>query len=99
MRFLLLGLTLILAAGQALAAPAPQTHPFDAEDLAMMSRVSDPQLAPDDSQVAFSVRETDYAANKGITSIWMLDLKQPGAKPRKIIVGNSPRWSPDGKTL
>ena len=77
MRFLLLSLTLLLAAGQALAAQSPQTHPFDAKDLAMMSRVSDPQLAPDNSQVAFSVRETEYAANKGITSIWLLALPQP----------------------
>ncbi|HEV2110429.1 MAG TPA: LpqB family beta-propeller domain-containing protein, partial [Gammaproteobacteria bacterium] len=89
-------LALSLFAAQALAAPGP--HPFDAHDLVMMDRVSDPHLSPDGSQVAFSVRETDYAANKGVTSVWVQSLGK-GAEPRKLAEGNSPRWSPDGKTV
>ncbi|HET7651372.1 MAG TPA: S9 family peptidase [Gammaproteobacteria bacterium] len=99
MKALLSALFLAVVAVPALAAPSVQTHPFDAMDLAMMSRVGDPQLAPGGSRLAFSVRETDYAANKGITSVWTLDLGTPGAKPEKLIVGNSPRWSANGKDL
>lgn len=89
-------LALSLLAAPALAASAP--HPFDAHDLVMMDRVSDPHLSPDSSQVAFAVRETDYAANKGVTSVWVQSLDK-GAEPRKLAEGNSPRWSADGKTV
>ena len=74
-------------------------HPFDAHDLVMMDRVSDPHLSPDGSLVAFTVRETDYAANKGISSIWMLDMGQGDVTPQKLAPGNSPRWSADGKYI
>ncbi|HEX6550593.1 MAG TPA: S9 family peptidase [Gammaproteobacteria bacterium] len=99
MKSLLTVLVLALFATPAFAAGSASTHPFNAMDLAMMARVSDPHLSPDGAEVAFSVRETDYAANKGMTSIWTLNLKQPGAKPQKLMPGNSPRWSADGKTL
>ncbi|MGH8271086.1 MAG: TolB family protein, partial [Gammaproteobacteria bacterium] len=95
MKSLFVALVFMSAAGSALAAP----HPFTVHDLVMMDRVSDPQLAPNGSQVAFSVRETDYAANKGITSVWVLNLNVRGAEPQKLATGNSPGWSPDGKTL
>jgi dipeptidyl aminopeptidase/acylaminoacyl peptidase len=97
MKLLLSALALLLVAGPIFAADTP--HPFDAHDLVMMDRVNDPQLSPDGTQVAFTVRETDYAANKGITSVWLLDLGQPDAKPWKLAVGSSPHWSADGKSL
>jgi len=97
MKSLLTAFVLLSSTVPALAAAAP--HPFDAQDLVMMDRVSDPHLSPDGSAVAFAVRETDYAANKGVTSVWVLDLDAAGAKPQKLAEGNSPRWSADGKTL
>ncbi|MEP6484243.1 MAG: S9 family peptidase [Rudaea sp.] len=68
----------------------------------MMDRVSDPQLSPDGKRVAFQLRETDYAGNKGVTSIWQLDLATHDAEPVKLALGytaSSPRWSPDGKYI
>ena len=97
MKLLLSALALLLATGPAFATDTP--HPFNARDLVMMDRVNDPQLSPDESKVAFSVRQTDYAANKGITSIWVLDLGHPDAKPLKLSEGNSPHWSADGKSI
>ncbi|MGH8091515.1 MAG: TolB family protein, partial [Rudaea sp.] len=79
------------------------THPFDVHDLVMMNRLGDPQLSPDGSKIAFQMRETDYAANKGTSGIWMLDLSAKDAKPVRLtdkeISASSPRWSADGKSI
>jgi dipeptidyl aminopeptidase/acylaminoacyl peptidase len=79
------------------------THPFDVHDLVMMNRAGDPQLSPDGKHVAFSMRETDYAANKGSNGIWMLDLSAQDAKPVRLtdkeVSASSPRWSADGKSV
>jgi dipeptidyl aminopeptidase/acylaminoacyl peptidase len=79
------------------------THPFDVHDLVMMNRAGDPQLSPDGKHVAFSMRETDYAAKKGSNGIWMLDLSAQDAKPVRLtdkeVSASSPRWSADGKSV
>ncbi|GAB3793461.1 prolyl oligopeptidase family serine peptidase [Dyella agri] len=74
-------------------------HPFNVRDLVMMQRVSDPQLSPDGRHAAFSVRSTDYAANKGVNAIYIQDLD--GGEPRSVVnmAANTPRWSPDGRSL
>jgi dipeptidyl aminopeptidase/acylaminoacyl peptidase len=73
-------------------------HPFDVRDLVMVQRVSEPQLSPDGKWVAYQLRQTDYAANKGINGIWVLDLGAKDAQPRKLVAqATSPRWSPDGQ--
>jgi dipeptidyl aminopeptidase/acylaminoacyl peptidase len=77
-------------------------HPFNARDLVMLDRVSDPQLSPDGKRVAFQLRETDYAENKGVTSIWLLDLGARDAQPVKLapaFIASGPRWSPDSKDI
>jgi len=79
------------------------SHPFNAHDLVMMDRVSDPQISADGRRVVFSVRTTDYAANKGLTSLWLLDLDKIGASPHRLTDpkagASSARFSPDGKTI
>ena len=85
------------------SADTPAKRPFTAKDLVMLDRVSEPQLAPDGSSVAFTLRETDLAANKGLRSLWRLSLHDKDARPQRLSGknGNSdtPRWSPDGKSL
>jgi dipeptidyl aminopeptidase/acylaminoacyl peptidase len=79
------------------------SHPFNANDLVMMNRLGDPQLSPDGSRIAFQMRETDYASNKGSNGIWTLDLSAHGAQPVRLtdkeISASSPRWSADGKSI
>jgi dipeptidyl aminopeptidase/acylaminoacyl peptidase len=94
----------LAVAAPALAAPdstARGPHPFDAHDLVMMDRVSDPHLSPDGRSVAFQLRETDYAANKGRNSIWVESLAD--GKPHRLtdsaLDANSPRWSAAGDAL
>jgi dipeptidyl aminopeptidase/acylaminoacyl peptidase len=77
---------------------AQGAHPFNVRDLVMMDRVSDPQLSPDGRYAAYGVRSTDYAANKGINAVYVLDLH--GGQPVKVIdKGSSARWSADGHSL
>jgi dipeptidyl aminopeptidase/acylaminoacyl peptidase len=96
-------LTVILPMTTLAASDNAPSRPFTARDLVMLERVSDPQAAPDGSSVAFSLRETDLPANKGRHSIWRLSLREQNAQPQRLTAQGSnsdtPRWSPDGKTL
>ena len=74
-------------------------HPFNVRDLVMMDRVSDPQLSPDGRWAAFTVRRTDYAANRGITAIYVLDLDGTAAPVQVVDKAAQPRWAPDGHHL
>jgi dipeptidyl aminopeptidase/acylaminoacyl peptidase len=107
MPFLIVVLLLALlpvsaAAGQSADATksgARTPHPFTVHDLVMMDRVSDPRLSPDGRYAAFSVRSTDYDANRGVTAIYVEDLRG-GAEPVKVVAGgSSARWSADGHSL
>ncbi|MGQ0587802.1 MAG: prolyl oligopeptidase family serine peptidase [Gammaproteobacteria bacterium] len=90
----------ILALLVPFAAPAA-TQPFTSRDLVQLERASDPRLSPDGRHVAYQLRQTDYEANKGANGIWLLDLSQPGAAPRRLTApgseSNTPRWSSDGR--
>ena len=91
------------ALGGAAAAAEGGNAPFTVEDLVLLKRISDPRLSPDGRRVAFVQRETDLDANKGRTSLWLLDLTPGTAPPRRLtdVKANdsSPRWSPDSRTL
>jgi len=99
-------ITATLAALSVLAALSPLVagaRAFTAQDLVMLDRVSDPQLSPDGQVLVYTVRETDWAANRGRTSLWRLALATPGAQPERLTASgsnaSSPRWSADGKSL
>lgn len=97
MKPLFAALALALVASPALAGDGP--HPFSVRDLVMMDRVGDPQLSPDGRFAAFSLRSTDYAANKGNTAIYLLDLDKGGTPVKLSDKGNTPRWAPDGSAV
>ncbi|WEN16347.1 S9 family peptidase [Rhodanobacter sp. AS-Z3] len=108
MKPLIAALLLALVASPAMAGDVVDTtfvktegvHAFNVRDLVMMDRVGDPQLSPDGRYAAFGLRSTDYAANKGVSAIYVLDLSAPGAQPVKVLdKGGSARWSADGRSL
>ncbi|HEX3527396.1 MAG TPA: S9 family peptidase [Thermoanaerobaculia bacterium] len=92
---------LALALAGAAAANAQPPHPFTAHDLHEMQRLSDPQPSPDGRNVAFVVRTTDFAANKGRNDIWLVGLDGTGLTQLTSdpAADTNPRWSPDGKSL
>ncbi len=77
--------------------------PLTPEDVVKLKRVSSPQVSPDGHVLAFVQRETDMEANKGRTSLWLLDLMDPAATPQRASGGNfndsSPHWASDSRTL
>ncbi len=68
-------------------------------DLYELTTVSDPQLSPDGSRVAFVTTQMDRNAYR--STIWVIDLV--GSARRRLTAGQardrSPRWAPDGRLL
>ncbi len=96
-------LVCLLATGPVPLARAASAAPFTAEDLNVLKRVGDPQVSPDGRRVVYVQRDTDLDANKGRTSLWLLDLTRPGGAPLRLTDGkandSSPRWASDSRTL
>ena len=90
-------LVAVLALTGVVPAIAHAAHPFDAHDLVMMDRVSDPAISPDGKEVVFQVRETDYEANGARNGIWTVPLR--GGKAVRLtdksLNAISPHWSKD----
>lgn len=94
-------LTLLLLALAFAGAATAATHPFSADDLVRMDRVGAPVLAPDAATVAFTVRATDWDANKGVTSLWTVPVA--GGDPVELVGGvpgaADPQWARDGRSI
>jgi dipeptidyl aminopeptidase/acylaminoacyl peptidase len=97
---------LLLCAFGLLAPAARATDagaPFTVQDLVMLKRLTDPQVSPDGRYVAFVQRETDMAANRGRTGLWLLELNAASAQPARLTEAatgdSSPRWAADSHTL
>ena len=82
------------------AAAARGPHAFSVQDMLAMDRVSELSASPDGTRVAFALRRTDLAGNRGITNLWLLDADGSLHQLTDDDAGNSsPRWSPDGRSL
>lgn len=99
---------LLLASLGALAfAQAPVAvlaRPMTAQDLASFRRIGAPTVSQDGKWVAYQLRETDLAANKGKTDLYLLDLSVKNASP--VLIASSPdknehdpKFSADGTHL
>jgi dipeptidyl aminopeptidase/acylaminoacyl peptidase len=88
-----------LIASSLFAASPPR--PFTLDDLARFKSVSDPQIAPEGTWVAYTVRSVDAKEDKGDTDIWMTswDGKESVRLTTSKDSENTPRWSPDGRYL
>lgn len=95
---------LMLASLAALAlapASAAFARPITASDLATMRRLGAPAVSPDGNMVVYQLSETDLAANRRRTDLWLLDLRAPNAAAVRIASQpehneHDARFSPDG---
>ncbi len=82
-----------------LAAQSPRL--LRPDDFAAIRDVGDPQLSPNGTLVAYTVRTTDLAKDKTFTNLWL--VRWDGTANRALTFGENkqshPRWSPDGRTL
>jgi dipeptidyl aminopeptidase/acylaminoacyl peptidase len=97
-RFAVLISVLLLAATSTVIG---QTRTYTIEDLMKVRRVSDPQISPDGSRVAFTIGDVNYDANRVVNQIYVVSTD--GGNPKQLTNAQSsssaPRWSPDGKKI
>ena len=78
-----------------------QKKPFAIEDLYKIKGVASPQFSPDGKRISFAVTEYTLAEGKSNTEVYVMDAD--GTNLRRLTnnpaADNSPRWSPDGKSL
>ncbi|MES2885547.1 MAG: S9 family peptidase [Pseudomonadota bacterium] len=87
MKSLMLAAALVATAPVALAAkPVNNTKPFTYNELVRFERVSDPAVSADGKLVAYTLRETDYEANKGKRSVWIVPAD--GSAPARRVTGS-----------
>ena len=79
----------------------PGKRAFEITDYYATHFVSPPEISPDGTQVAFSVRRFDFEAGKTWSSLWLMSAD--GTNRRQVTRGEhndgSPTFSPDGKRL
>ncbi|MFO7692663.1 MAG: S9 family peptidase [Vicinamibacterales bacterium] len=96
---LALAVLLTLAVAPLVWAQAPAA--FTVDEMLKLKRVSDPQLSPDGTKIAFVVTEVSLDANTRNNDIWMVPVA--GGAPVKLAgterSEDRPRWSPDGKQI
>ena len=72
------------------------------EDYFAFEFISDPNISPDGKLVAYVVTKIDRAQNRRNSSIWMVATdgsRGPWQFTTAPQNSNSPRWSPDGKSI
>jgi len=86
------------AATTALVPVSVTLKPFSVNELVRLERISDPRIAPNGNLIAYTLRETDYAANKGVQSIWLYDSTSKTSRKLTGLGGSSfsPRWAANG---
>ena len=93
-----LAMAVLLAAA---AAGAQTRRAITIDDLLALDRISDPQISPDGSQVAYTVATPDLAANRLARTIWIAPVAGDEA-PRQLTESghdSGARWAPDGRRL
>lgn len=93
-------LVAVLAALSLPAAAAPRG--LTATDLVTLARASELRLSPDGRQVVYTLRETDLAANRGRSDLWLLPVDGAGV-PRRLTTNadndTAADWAPDGSGI
>jgi dipeptidyl aminopeptidase/acylaminoacyl peptidase len=94
-------LAALLSTASALNSFAQSPRPMGLVDLLNIPRVGDPQLSSDGRDILYTRSESDWKSGRRLTHIWR--TRTGGGDPVQLTNGaeseNSPRWSPDGRTI
>src|SRR5689334_19205886 len=78
-----------------------QKQPFDVAAMLKIARISEPQLSPDGTRVAFTVQTVEVDQNTKPKQIWVVPAD--GGPTLQIThdgsVNERPRWSPDSRQI
>ncbi len=88
---------LVLALAFVFPAATAEEQPFQPMDVFQLEFATDPQIAPDGSQVVYVRASMDIMRDRRRSELWIVDAD--GAGHRRLGAGSSPRWSPDGTRL
>jgi dipeptidyl aminopeptidase/acylaminoacyl peptidase len=77
------------------------TRTITAEDLYDINLISDCQISPNGTHIAYTIQRVDKETEKKYTNIWIVPTDK--GPPEQFTFGDQsdthPRWSPDGKKL
>lgn len=77
------------------------TRPITAEDLYSINLISDCQISPDGTHIAYTIQRVDKETEKKYTNIWIVPTDK--GSPKQFTFGDQsdihPRWSPDSTML
>jgi dipeptidyl aminopeptidase/acylaminoacyl peptidase len=76
-----------------------QRRSLEPTDLYRLRLLSDPQIAPDGSRVAFVIKQMDEEKNDYVSNVYMVDREGNVTQFTSGDKDSAPRWSPDGKWL
>lgn len=94
---------LLVAAMATFSLPAPAApRGLNAADLVTLARISEAQISPDGRSVVYTLRETDLAADRGRSDLWLQGL-DAGMAPRRLTGSEendtAADWAPDGSGI
>lgn len=90
---------LLAAAAAALAASPLAARPMTATDLQSMHRIGSPDVSLDGRYAVFTLSTTDWAKNKRVNTLHLLDLTRRGTQPQPVAgaeKGHDAVFGPDG---
>src|SRR5215218_4811185 len=95
-------LSLFAQSAQAAAQGRPIPRAITAEDYYAFEFLGDPRMSPGGKWVAYVVTTVDQRQNRRLSQIWL--AAADGSRPPRQLTNspqssNSPRWSPDGRSL
>jgi len=87
----------VLLALSTAPALAQKSDRLSLADYLEWEQVNGPELSPDGRQIIYGRRWIDKLNDRWESSLYIMGAD--GSKPRKLINGGSPRWSPDGTRI
>ena len=101
-RTLTILLALVVCCCTAVSALSQTSRGITPEDYFAFEFINDANISPDGKLIAYVVTKIDRAQNRRTSSIWMVATdgsRAPWQFTTSPQSSNSPRWSPDGKSI